>query len=393
MHQSSGPAGSGSFGTRGEPGPRQLPGIEGFYLLTPDGKLGRYQADGSFSAEPALGSSLADKIDALIRQYRSGEVGELAIGLVTPSAPVHEWQTASLVLSENALHEFYRTGNEPEAPLTAFQRRNKTKSIFQGMEVILDARLLSQPAYPRCCPVLFVPEVGADELRRRYGVESVDPDRVLEVLDLMSPLSPEEKRHPYFSKMVMDMLATRIAPEMRSEPGLVLAASADDTGAAKSRLRVDPWPDEPETRDVSFHDGDPVTYWMLSWFAPFSQLNDLQRQFIARGLYLSKVRAGTTLIERGSLDDLTVYLLEGTIALEAFDGKKMEIVGGTKQAHLPISQLRPHAYTVKAGTDAAVILMSQKMVRDVTRITTTYKNRPAIDVQELTSLPDDIPGR
>jgi hypothetical protein len=48
---------------------------------------------------------------------------------------------------------------------------------------------------------------------------------------------------------------------------------------------------------------------------------------------------------------------------------------------------------VKAGTDAAVILMSQKMVRDVTRITTTYKNRPAIDVQELTSLPDDIPGR
>lgn len=384
-------------GVRDNPGPGQLPGIEGFYLLTPRGELGRYQSDGRFVAEADLTSGLADKIDVLMRQYRDGSE-EPVIGLVTPSSPEQQWRCASLVFSDSALREYYRTSSDTEAPLTSFQKRNKTKSVFQGMEVLLDAREFDPPC-PRCCPVLFAPEIGGETLCRRYGVASIETGKVLEVLDLMALLPPEEKRHPYLSRMVVEMQRTRIAPEMRSGPDLVLAAQQGAAARAAPSLEPEPepessgpWLEDTRNREMSFNDGDPVTYWLLGLFSPFNELNDLQRQFIARGYTVTKINAGRTLVERGSLDDLSVYLIEGTIELEAFDGKRIDIVGGTRRASLPISQLRPHAYTVKAATDVTVILVSQKMIRDITRITTTYKNRPGIEVSEMSSLPDGIPG-
>lgn len=381
------------------PGPGQLPGIEGFYLLTAQGELGRYRSDGDFAIEAELTSALADKIDVLLRQYRAGNDKDLALALITHGSHDHPWRCASLIFSDNALHEFYRTGNDPEAELTAFQKRNKTKSIFQGMEVLLDAREPTEPPYPGCCPVLFVPEVDRNVLHRRYGIESAIAGRVLEVLNLMAPLPPEDRRHAYLSKMVTDMLQTRIAPEMRSGPELVLAAREgnqpvqDHAAPGTGELPGDsPWGETHESREMSFNEGDPVTYWLLGLFSPFNELNDLQRQFIARGHTVTKVPAGTLLIERGSLEDRSVYLIEGVIELEAFDGKKIEIVGGTRRASLPISQLRPHAYTVRARTGVTVILVSQKMIREVTRITTTYKNRPGIEVSEVSSLPDSLSG-
>lgn len=386
-----------TLGAHGGPVPATLPGIEGFYCLTRDGDLGRYRADGGFVVEKELSAALSDKIDLLLRAYRRGN-GDAAIALVMADTQGERpWRCASLVFSDNALHQYYRTSNDPDAGLTAFQKRNKTKSLFQGMEVLLDARDKSEPPYPVCCPILFAPEVGDDVLARRYGVEAVDAKSVLEVLNLMAPLAPHDRRHSYLTGMIMEMQRTRIAPEMRSGPELVLAATegaaARNSQPAGPAHFESPW-SEAEGRDhnVSYNDGDPVTYWLLGLFSPFNELNDLQRQFVARGYKVSKLRAGTTLIERGSQEDLSVYLIEGIIELEAFDGKKIEITGGTRRATLPISQLRPHAYTVRAATDVTVILISQKMIRDITRITTTYRNRAGIEVSEMDSLPDGLTG-
>lgn len=377
------------------PGPKQLPGIEGFYLLTPGGELGRYRSDGELALETGLSASVADKIHLLLKQYRSGDES-VRIALVVPRVPDQSWRSASMVFSDRGLREFYRTSTDHDAPLTSFQKRNRVKSVFQGMEVVLDAKEVTQPPYPRACPVLFVPEVDASILGQRYNLDSVDPAIVLEVVDLMAPLGPEDRRHGALARMVMEMQRTRIAPEMRSGPELVLAATTGASGerpaASEPAQKKSPWEDLPERQDTCFNAGDPVTYWLLAWFAPFNELNDLQRQFIARGHTITKKPAGTILIERGSLEDISIYLIEGTIELEAFDGKTMDIVGGTKHAHLPISQLRPHAYTVRAATDVTIILVSQRMVREVTRITTTYRNRPGIEVTEGGVLPDNIPG-
>lgn len=373
------------------PGPALLPGIEGFYVLTSAGGLGRYQSDGRFIEDPSLTDELRNETAALWRRYRGGDPDSIAIGLVTRKTPDKPWDSASLVFSELALQEIYRTNDDAGAPLTAFQKRNKTKSLFQGMDLVLDTRKASRPEYPRFCPVLVTPECDRDLLSRRYGVPDLDTVNALEVLDLTPFLGPGEQRHPALSRMVVEMTRSTIAPELRTAPDLTVV---DNTGPAQpvgetaawsvvEPVRYcDPWDDEPDNRIASFTDGDPVPYWLLAWFAPFNELNDLQRQFVARGHTVTKRPAGATLLERGSRDDVTIYLVEGTLDLEAFDGRRMSIVGGTRRAHLPVSQLRPHAYTVKAATEVSVILVSQDMVREVNRITSTYKSCPGIEVSE-----------
>jgi len=385
------------------PGPTLLPGIEGFYVLTATGTLGRYEADGRFAEEPSLSERLRDVIAALLRYYREGDLKDTALGLVTRRNPDRPWKCASLVLSDDALREIYRTGEDTNAPLTAFQQRNRIKSVYRGMELIMDTRKASQPEHPRYCPVLFSPEHDTDTLSRRYGVDTLDAVNALEVLDLMAPLNPEQQRHPELASMVVEMSQSQIDPALRSGPELKLVdgdKSLNDrplgeVWAAEDARFHNPWDDAPEERESTFKDGDPVTYWLLGWFSPFSELNDLQRQFIARGHRVTRKAAGTTLIERGSTEDVTVFLVEGTLELEAFDGRKMSIVAGTRRAHLPVSQLRPHAFTVKAATVVTVIFMSQDMVREINRIATTYKSRPGIEVSEETSdsgdTPDGIP--
>lgn len=379
------------------PGSTRLPGIDGLYVLTAAGELGRFGPDGEFVEEPSLSESLSDITSALLHRYRGGRPDEVAIGLVTPKMPDKPWQCASLVFTDPALREIFKTSDDPRAPLTALQERNRVKSVYQGMELVLGTRKRSQTGHPRFCPVLFEPEDGDAALSRRYGVDAVRADQVLEVLNLMAPLSSEEQRHPALSRMVVEVLESRITPELRRGPELMLVensgASDPVQGSGDWAMRGDPsqrnpWEDEPEQQQTGFNDGDPVTYWLLSWFTPFNELNDLQRQFVARGHTVTKKRAGTTLIERGSRTDVTLYLIEGTLELEAFDGRKMTIVGGTRRAHLPISQLRPHAYTVTAATNVTVIFVSQDLVREINRVTTTYKSRPGIEVVEGDGFPE-----
>lgn len=386
------------FRERAGPGPDQLPGIEGFYVLSARGELGRYQAGGGFLEEPGLTRTLGTQIETLLRHYRTGNADELAIGLITQNNGNQPWRCASQVLSDGALRGIFNTGNDPRTLLTAFQKRNKIKSVYQGMELVLDAHKPSQPQYPRFCPVLFAPEVDNKTLTRRYGVDEIGTGQALEVLDLFAPLAPEAHHEATITGMVKEMRQARITPELRRPSELMLVEDAhpsshvdtDRTATSGDASSTNPWEGLPEDRDTCFNDGDPVNYWLLGWFSPFNELNDLQRQFIARGHTIMKQRAGTTLVERGSREDLSIYLVEGTLELEAFDGRMMAIVGGTRRAHLPVSQLRPHAYTVRAATDVTVILFSQVMVREITRITTTYRSRPGIEVTEDVSLPDSI---
>lgn len=373
------------------PGPAMLPGIEGFYVLTSDGVLGRYQPDGRFVAEPSLTEALRNETTALWGRCRGGDTESIAIGLVTRRTRDRPWHCASLAFSDMALREIYRTSDDPGSPLTAFQQRNRTKSVYRAMELILDTHKASRPEHPRFCPVLAAPECGRDVLSRRYGVDDLDAVNALEVLDLAPLPGTDQRRQAALDRMVVELTRTTITPELRSAPDLRVV---DDAGPAPrgagtaswsvvepARYR-DPWEDEPDNRLASFNDGDPVPYWLLAWFSPFNELNDLQRQFVARGHTVTKRRAGARLLERGSRDDATLYLVDGTLDLEAFDGRRMSIVGGTRRAHLPVSQLRPHAYTVTAATDVSIIVVSQDMVREITRITTTYNARPGIEVSE-----------
>lgn len=127
---------------------------------------------------------------------------------------------------------------------------------------------------------------------------------------------------------------------------------------------------------------DCAVYRVLSQFVPFRDLNEMLRRFIACEQTMSRSPAGTILIERGSRDNVAVYLVDGILEMETFDGRKARIMAGTYRSQFPISQLRPHAYTVRTITDVSVLLINQEMVRKLTRIIMRRSNRPGIEVSE-----------
>lgn len=174
------------------------------------------------------------------------------------------------------------------------------------------------------------------------------------------------------------------APRQRLENNY--SALMADLERAASQL------DATEASDSGPWDGDPVVQRALAWFAPFDELDSVMRRLIAREQHVTRKAAGTTLVERGSLEDISVYLVEGIIEVEAFDEKRFRIAAGTHDSHFPISVLRPHAYTVRAVTDVVVILISQDIVRNVARITGSCKSHLGIEVWEEEQLPAELAG-
>lgn len=139
-------------------------------------------------------------------------------------------------------------------------------------------------------------------------------------------------------------------------------------------------------------DGGLELYGELGWLAPFDELNDLIRRFLARKQQVVSKPAGATLIKRGSFEDDSIYLVEGTVRIEPYDGKSFQIAAGTRNAHFPVSVLRPHAYTVTAVSDVAVVLLSRHMLEDLARIAANHGSHPGIEVSEGGPLPEELTG-
>jgi len=205
-------------------------------------------------------------------------------------------------------------------------------------------------------------------------------------------------KRPWSPMFIYDVMHQALSgPKPRPAPEWMFvddaAAARPDPGNEYSKLiealeRTAPDRGAAEARRAGPDRGDPYVYRALAWFAPFHALNDLLRQFIASEQPVTSEAAGTTLVERGSLDDISICLVEGTVEVEAYDGKKSIIAAGTRDAQFPISVLRPHAYTVRAVTDVTVIQLSQDIVRKVARITAAHKGRPGIEVSEGGSPPE-----
>jgi len=142
--------------------------------------------------------------------------------------------------------------------------------------------------------------------------------------------------------------------------------------------------DEPDSDTVErFEDGDAVPCEVLSRFSPFDQLPESLQGDIADRLSVSRKPAGTSLIERGSREDLCIYLIHGTLQLEAADGKRVTVKGGTSKARSPLCQLRPHVYNVESVTDVAVVMLSQTLVGDIVQSIARHKPGTGIQVHEM----------
>jgi HD-like signal output (HDOD) protein len=103
---------------------------------------------------------------------------------------------------------------------------------------------------------------------------------------------------------------------------------------------------------------------VLSGFVPMREWDENQLKTLTESTQVEHVSPGTRIIQRGSTDHWTFYLLEGRLELEAVDGAKKIIEGGTSAAMNPLAQLKPRQYNVTSLSAARVLrIESEKLNR------------------------------
>lgn len=100
----------------------------------------------------------------------------------------------------------------------------------------------------------------------------------------------------------------------------------------------------------------------------FSNLSELDRKTLndlANRLLIARAAPGSVLLEHGSREDNTLYLLEGRVRLTAADGKVKEFDHHERTARDPIARLRPSQYQVVAVSPVTYMRVSNHLLESV----------------------------
>lgn len=103
----------------------------------------------------------------------------------------------------------------------------------------------------------------------------------------------------------------------------------------------------------------------LKLFIPLQALSEQQQVLLAGVTELRTARPGEALIELGSDDNNTYFLLQGTLVLDSADNKRREIKNGDASAKSPIAQLRPRKYRVTARTEVRYLVIDNAYLEDI----------------------------
>ena len=102
----------------------------------------------------------------------------------------------------------------------------------------------------------------------------------------------------------------------------------------------------------------------------FSTLRQLDRQALnqlADRLTIQHAARDVVLLELGSTDDHSLYLLKGRVRLTARDGKVKEIDQEDTSAQDPLARLRPATYEVRSLSPISYLRISNQLLDTVTR--------------------------
>jgi HD-like signal output (HDOD) protein len=101
---------------------------------------------------------------------------------------------------------------------------------------------------------------------------------------------------------------------------------------------------------------------LLASLYPLSGLHEDELAMLAQSVGALQAKKGTILVSLGDEEEKTLYLLAGRVLLIAGDGHAHILEESATQAKLPISQLIPHRYTVKALSNVEYLKIDSKIV-------------------------------
>ncbi|MCF6283213.1 MAG: HDOD domain-containing protein [Candidatus Polarisedimenticolaceae bacterium] len=103
----------------------------------------------------------------------------------------------------------------------------------------------------------------------------------------------------------------------------------------------------------------------LQHFFAFDELTADQRALLAKSLPIMTAPPGMRVIERGSQESLSYFLISGKIELQAEDGNRKIISYSDESAKRPIAQLIPRLYDVTATTAVEFIQVDNQLLHEL----------------------------
>jgi hypothetical protein len=382
---------------------KSFPGLIGFYVLTSDGQLGAYGQDGKFVVDAKLTKAFADYNRRFLMTYlQSPQKGNFRLAIIHRTQEKRPWGSETLLLEKNIVRRLYPMTGTTELDLTVFQKKNREKSIYRGMEIFLEYKDASTPDLPVYCPVLYDRGKMLDDYAANLDRPVISADRetpVVEILNMLAGIPMGKRYTPEVGILKEKIYQGIVKKGMRKSAEFTLIEDIRRNAvAARSETVADPYadvdkraerqvtldskagnPDAPHNTNDNALLGnigsalvgrpEPAEPGVFKIFTRFRELDHARLEALARKCMIYKVPPGTRLLERGTNDSWNLYLIEGTVELVAADGMPKTIEGGTPTASNPISCLKPRMYTVSALTRVAFLWIDDKLIDEVVKST------------------------
>lgn len=339
--------------------------LSGIHILTPRGQLGYFDEHKKFVIDTELSVAFADHNARFIQTYlQSPDNADLRIALAYQPRTPRRWNSETLLLTRHMVHTLYPAFQTRRDELTEFQKRNREMSIYRGLELLLAYRTDLAPNSSVYCPVLINRHTQLDRYQMDVDVEPGQPPElpVFEVLNLVG-LVPLRKRNTPEIHELHQRIYQRAIDKQRRRPVEIQLLESGRRGA---------WRPENGFRDLSANRPsgaitrnetgvrgeagltasgiEPVDTKQLREFERFRSVSFDRLERFGRGLETKTAPPGAVIARRGESDDWNYYLLQGVVQLEAEDGGKHIIEGGTHDARAALANLKPRRYQVMAVT-------------------------------------------
>ncbi|MGW8246556.1 MAG: hypothetical protein ACWGOV_00475 [Acidiferrobacterales bacterium] len=357
-----------------------IPDLANFVILLGNGKLGTYRDTGEFVVQQNFTEMFAEHTAEFLKTYTSDpDMDGYRLGIVFPTQEERPWHSATLALEPDIVRKLYPSGGTRGGELTSFQKRNIERSVYQGIELLMEHHDEALPGVQLYCPVLFFRQTTLDRYAGLLQREPTAADRripVMEVLNFLAPI-PRGRRNTEgigkLSKTIYEGVINKGA--RKSGYGFFGEKGKSVPGGASSGAAITQQAEQAFSNILGERRNQGYSSWMSAncseetrqrvgrWLVePYKYVKpERLRTFTRfRGLGIDGLTlladqhpifnapAGSQLLARGSADKWNMYLLDGAVELEAEDGEKMIVEANTPQAAAPIASLKPRIFTVTA---------------------------------------------
>lgn len=218
----------------------------GMYVLSPKGTLSVYLSPdidhNRLRLDTELSAVLSEYIADLLKSYTANPDGSSArVAIVYNATEKKPWGHATFFMDEPVVREIYPVSGVLSGTvrneLTAFQKRNREKSVYRGIEVLLAHRAKSKQVL--YCPVLFDRGTTLNGYLPMLGRDEQESDRktpVLEVLNLVANVPMLERNSAAILELHEKLHAVLFNKFMRKDSGLALVETTAPVAGSRPTL-------------------------------------------------------------------------------------------------------------------------------------------------------------